>query len=141
MSIAKVPENREVEFLNEFYAKSMFTFEGIDLDSKEGKSQLKSLEKLLRETGFTEKEFVGYRFKGSVMNNHFKLTGVNAYPDDLNFLVIPNYYNVQVKLQTGARWFDDIVSNNKIRQNAIDFGCDPDYDEADDDEEDESLNE
>ena len=132
MSIAKVPENREVEFLNEFYAKSMFTFEGIDLDSKEGKSQLKSLEKLLRKTGFNEKEFVGYRFKGEVMNKHFKLSGSNAYPTDLNFLVIPNYYNPTVKLQVGARWFDDIVSNNKIRQNAIDFDCEPDYDEDDD---------
>ena len=127
MALAKVPENREVEFLNEFCAKSMFTFEGIDISSKEGKKQVKELEKLLRATGFTEKEFVGYHFTGEVMNRNYALTGNNAYPENLTFLVIPNYYNPIIKLKVGARWFDDIVANNRIRQNAINFKSEPDF--------------
>jgi hypothetical protein len=131
MAIAKVPENREVEFLNEFCSKSMFTFEGIDIDSKEGKKSLKELEELLRKTGFTEKEFIGYRFSGEVMNRNYGLTQNNAYPDGVTFLVIPNYYNPVVKLKVGARWFDDIVANNKIRQNAINFDSEPDFGASD----------
>ena len=61
------------------------------------------------------------------MNRCYGLTGTNAYQDDLTFVVIPNYYNPIVKLACGARWFDDIVANNSIRQNAINSGAYPDY--------------
>ena len=61
------------------------------------------------------------------MNKHYGLTGSNAYPDDITIVVIPEYYNPIVKLQLGARWFDDIVYNNAIRQNAINGGIEPDY--------------
>lgn len=141
MQLAKVPENREKEFFTDFSAHSMFTFEGIDIESKEGKKGLDKLEKLLRDTGFTEKHCIGYHFKGEVMNRLCKLTGDNAYPDDLTFLVIPNYYNPMVKLQVGARWFDDILANNSIKQNAINFDCKPDFDIDDEDkDEDEDEN-
>ena len=132
MQLAKVPENREREFFSEFSSKSMFTFEGIDIKSKEGRQGLNKLEKVMRETGFTEKDCIGYHFKGEVMNRLCHLTGNNAYPDDLTFLVIPNYYNPMVKLELGARWFDDIVANNAIKQNAENFGCEPDFDTEDD---------
>ena len=61
------------------------------------------------------------------MNRCYGLTGNNAYSDDLTFAVIPNYYNPMIKLLVGARWFDDIVANNSIRQNAINSGTKPDY--------------
>lgn len=142
MALAKVPDNREVEFLNEFCANSMFTFEGIDISSKDGKRSIKNLEELLRATGYNEKEFVGYHFTGEVMNRNYGLTGNNAYPDDITFLVIPNYYNPEVKKKVKARWFSDIVANNTIKQNAVRFNQNPDYDcDEDDDEGDESLNE
>ena len=139
MALAKVPENREVEFLNEFCLKSCMTFEGIDLTSKEGKKSVKDLETLLRATGYDKKEFVGFHFTGEVMNRNYSLTGDNAYPNDLVFLVIPDYYNPDVKKRTGARWFSDIVANNTIQQNAINFNQEPDYggDTNDDDEEEE----
>ena len=124
MALAQVPENREAEFLQEFCDKSMFTFEGLDISDKAG---MKKLEKLLRETGYNEKHFVAYWFKGSAMNKHYGLTDSNAYPDDLTFLVIPEYYNPIVKIRIGARWFSDIVANNSIRQHAIDTGLEPDY--------------
>lgn len=127
MALIKVPENREKEMLDEFCEHSMFTFEGIDIESKEGRKSIKELEKVLKASGYNEKEFIAFWMKGSVMNKHYGLTGKNAYPDDLTFLVIPNYYNPKVKIELGARWFDDIVANNNIKQNAILTDCEPDY--------------
>ena len=124
MVLAKVPEGREDEMLIGFCQSSAFTFEGLDITDKKG---LKQMEKYLRETGFEKKDMLGLYFKGSVMNRVYGLTESNAYPDDLTFLVIPDYYNPIVKLQLGARWFDDIVANNQIRQNAINGGIEPDY--------------
>lgn len=124
MALVKVPENREEEMLNEFCDSSAFTFEGLDITDKAGMSDL---EKVLRENGYNQKDFVVYWFKGSVMNRCYGLTGSNAYKDDLTFAVIPNYYNPLIKLSCGARWFDDIVANNAIRQNAINSGLEPDY--------------
>lgn len=137
MKVAKVPESREAEFLRDFSQNSMFTFEGIDIESKEGRKSLDKLETILRATGFNEKECIGYKFKGEVMNRICELSGNNRYPDDLTFLVIPNYYNPVVKLQVGARWFDDILCNNTIRENALKYGLEPDfggYGEESDDE-------
>lgn len=124
MQIVKVPENREKEFLQAFQEGSMFTFEGLDISDK---STLKPLESILRKSGFSEPELLLYYFTGKVMNKHYGLTGSNAYPDDITIVVIPEYYNPIVKLQLGARWFDDIVYNNAIRQNGINGGIEPDY--------------
>ena len=124
MVLVKVPEGREDEMLVSFCQHSAFTFEGLDISDKKG---LKEMEKYLRETGFEKKDMLGMYFKGSVMNRVYGLTESNAYPDDLTFLVIPDYYNPIVKLQLGARWFDDIVANNQIRQNAINSCTEPDY--------------
>ena len=128
MNLVKVPENRESEMLKEFLDSSAFTFEGIDIQSKEGKGNLKKLEEILYKTGYNEKHCYGYWFTGDVMNRAFRLTDSNAYPDDLTFLVIPNYYNPIVKLEVGARWFDDIVASNSIKQNALAYGHEPDFD-------------
>lgn len=124
MALVMVPENREEELLQEFCDSSAFTFEGLDITDKQG---IADLEKTLRENGYDQKDFVIYWFKGSVMNRCYGLTGDNAYSDDLTFAVIPNYYNPLIKLSAGARWFDDIVANNSIRQNAINSGTMPDY--------------
>jgi hypothetical protein len=123
MKLIKVPENR-TEMLQEFVDTSAFTFEGIDLTDKKG---LKLFEELARENGYKEPEMICYWFKGSFMNEVFGLTGDNAYSDSLTFLVVPNFYHIGIKLGLGARWFDDIVANNSIRQNAINSGQEPDY--------------
>lgn len=123
MALIKVPENREAEMLQEFCENSMFTFEGLTID----KNNIKDLEKAVRSAGYSEKDFIAYWFYGSVMNKHYRLTNENAYPDDLTFVVIPNFYNPLFKLAAGARWFDDIVANNSIRQHGIDTGLEPDY--------------
>lgn len=124
MALVKVPENREDEFLQMFCDNSMFTFEGLNISDKKG---MKELEAFLRETGYEKENFIAYYFSGSVMNRCYGLTDNNAYSDNITFVVIPEYYNPMVKLQIGARWFDDIVANNAIRQNAINAGLEPDY--------------
>lgn len=135
MKFVKVPENREEEHLKEFENNSTFTFEGIDIKDKSG---AKDFEKLAREkAGFKEKEMIGYWFKGSVMNRVYGLTESNAYPEDLTFLAIPNLYNPVFKMMIGARWFDDIVHNNSIKQRAVDTGVDPDFDYVEEEEDEE----
>lgn len=134
MKFVKVPENREEEHLKEFENTSAFTFEGIDLSDK---SNVVQFEQAARKAGFTEKHMIGYWFKGSVMNRVYRLSGTNAYPEDLTFLVIPNLYNPIFKMMIGARWFDDIVHNNSIKQRAVDTGVDPDFDYVEEEEDEE----
>lgn len=63
-----------------------------------------------------------YIIKGKTMNNIYGLTGTNAYPDDCNIVSIKledmkNYEAVILpRFEIGARWFDDIVYNNRVRE-------------------------
>lgn len=127
MVFVNVPENRKREMFAEFYNNSTFTFEGINLEGKEKDKFKKDFEELARKTGFDKKELIGYRYSGKDMNEVFGLTDSNAYPDDLCFLSIPDYYNPIVKLNIGARWFDDIADNNNIRQRGINCNLEPDF--------------
>ena len=126
MTIVKVPEGRVEEFLTMFTENSCFTFEGLDLSDKESN---KLMEKDFRAAGFTEKDFIVYVLKGSTMNDYYGLTDSNAYNPELTIAVIPNFYNPILKLIVGARWFDDIVASNSIKQNGINYKHNPDYGE------------
>lgn len=130
MHFVKVPEGRP-DMMVEFAAESMFTFEGIDnkiLDkhSRERKEFSKMFESLMRKFG-VEGEIVVYYFYGNFMNDVFGYTGENAYPEDFGFLVIPDFHIPEVKQAFNARWFDDIISSNSIKQHALDDGLDPDF--------------
>jgi hypothetical protein len=57
----------------------------------------------------------GYVTKGAVMNKLCKLTGKNAYPDDLDIFSIDKFKGLAITV--GARWMDDIIWNNANRQN------------------------
>ena len=70
----------------------------------------------------TPKEF--YTFKGADMNEHYELTGNNAYRDDLTGLMFPldgldTAKLSMFRLRAQDKWFDDIVDNNRRRQNDI----------------------
>jgi len=58
-----------------------------------------------------------YNFSGRQMNEHYGLSGDNAYPEDLTFLAF-NLDGLNVnelanfKIRVGDSWFDDIVINN-----------------------------
>lgn len=113
LQLVKVPEGRVDEMLDEFYNSSAFTFEGIVVNQHD----MEELMEYLKSRDYAPDNNVAwYWFNGDVMNKKYRLTGTNAYSDDLTFLVIPDYYNPMVKMQLGARWFDDIVDNNSRRQ-------------------------
>lgn len=69
-----------------------------------------------------------YTWNGKLMNEMYGLTGTNAYQDDITFFGfgILDFNEKEIghlalwKLQIGARWMDDIVDNNKRRQEIID---------------------
>ena len=61
----------------------------------------------------------GYVTTGKVMNEICHLTGHNAYPDDLTIFSIDKYKGLAIMY--GARWLDDIVSNNADREGYYPF--------------------
>lgn len=56
----------------------------------------------------------GYLIKGHDMNRRYRLTGDNRYPEDLNIFAIYPFKGLAI--QFGARWFTDIVDNNRRRE-------------------------
>lgn len=56
----------------------------------------------------------GYIVKGEVMNEICRLTGNNAYPDDLNIFAIYPFKGLAIRY--GARWMTDIIDNNARRE-------------------------
>ena len=63
----------------------------------------------------------GYVTKGKVMNEICHLTGHNAYPDDLTIFSIDKFKGLAIMF--GARWMDDIISNNAGREGYYPFNC------------------
>lgn len=61
----------------------------------------------------------GYVTKGKVMDEICHLTGSNAYPDDLTIFSIDKYKGLAIMF--GARWMDDIISNNADREGYYPF--------------------
>lgn len=68
------------------------------------------------------KQDKAYIIKGKTMNEVYSLTGNNAYPDDCTLVAIKledmedSMKVVMPRFQIGARWFDDIVMNNAMRE-------------------------
>ena len=91
----------------EFYNKSIFTWEGMSIDEDNLKAIVKELK--LKNPTF-------YVYSGRQMDGVYGLSGDNAYPSSLTFLSIENYYDPMMKMRVGARWFDDIVDNNRRRR-------------------------
>ena len=63
----------------------------------------------------------GYVTTGKVMNEICHLTGNNAYPDDLTIFSIDKFKGLAIMV--GARWMDDIISNNAYREGYYPFNC------------------
>lgn len=91
--------------LKELYDKWAMTWEGLAEED---------FELAMEDCCTLGKEGTGYLIKGKVMNEICKLTGSNAYPDELNIFAIPNYKGLAINY--GARWMADIIDNNAERQ-------------------------
>lgn len=98
---------------------SAFTFEGLMSDDK----NLNDLVDFFNEKTNIKIPMRIYHATGEKVNNLYGLTGRNAYPNDLDIVLLPldNWNELgdlpMIKIQIGARWFDDIVDNNRMRQN------------------------
>ena len=97
---------------------SAFTFEGLMSDDK----NLNDLVDFFNEKTNVKIPMKIYHATGEKVNALYGLTGRNAYPDDLDIVLLPldNWNELgnlpMIKIQIGARWFDDIVDNNRMRQ-------------------------
>lgn len=115
-----LPENSEM--INDLTSKSAFTWEGMDASDE----NLQAIVDDLKENTNITLPVNFYKWSGELFNDMFELTDANAYPNDLTFLAIDldNWSamgNLPIyKMQVGARWLDDIVDNNKVRQDKID---------------------
>jgi hypothetical protein len=104
-----------MDLLDSFYKESALTIEGLDPNS------IKSYADYLDENCGLNDNAVFYVISGAYMNSVYNLFGSNAYPDDLNIVVIrlnnlKNYSAIIMKrFEFGGRWFDDIVDNNARR--------------------------
>ncbi len=107
--------------IKELENSTAFTGEGMTLDKEnlEGIAEVFIEEELVKPD---TKEIDGYFWYGKLMNDVYNLHGENRYSDDLPFLCFENTAfdgngNLNVfKLMVGARWLDDIVANNAIRE-------------------------
>ena len=96
---------------------SALTFEGLAL-SDDNVASLKGWVEQF--TKFTNERL--WVISGEQMNRWYRLTGDNAYPDDLNIVCIDlNDLKDPLalalpRLSVGGRWLDDVVDNNLARE-------------------------
>lgn len=105
--------------LKDLYNGSAFTMVGFNSDD----DNLEALRKWFEEYDAQMVSDDFYIISGKLMNDVYKLTGDNAYPDDLTLVSIKledirNANKVFIaRFEIGARWFDDIVDSNSRHQN------------------------
>lgn len=108
------------ELFEKLYNGSAFTFEGLSFDNfDELKDQINDI--LEQENIGRVKSENFFTYVGKDMNDYYRLTGSNRYPDDLPFVsFLLDDLDIGklaiFKLIIGGRWFDDIVSNNLERE-------------------------
>ena len=102
----------DMDLLNSFYKDSALTIEGLDPNS------IKSYAEYLDEVCGLNDNAVFHVINGDYMNSVYGLFGSNAYPNDLNIVVIrlSDLKNcnaiIMKRFEFGGRWFDDVVDNN-----------------------------
>ena len=107
--------NADATVLDDLVKHSALTIEGLDLGSvKDFVAWIEAHTPLKRKNVYVT--------KGSLANSEWRLTGDNAYPDDLNIVSVKlddmEDFNkvVMPRFQIGARWMDDIHDNNVARE-------------------------
>lgn len=99
---------------------SALTWEGLRMETDE---DYKSVTDWMREQGAEPKTDNVYITLGKTMNALEGLTGSNAYPDDLSIVsfklseIDGVKYLILPMRMTGGRWMDDIIENNRRREN------------------------
>ena len=113
MEILEVKE----ETFDELYEGSALTIEGLTTTEE---NLIDACNYLEERCDMVDRKL--YIISGKQMNEHYHLTGNNAYKDELSIVCFPleNFLNtnklVLVRFNFGGRWFDDVVDNNKSRE-------------------------
>lgn len=103
----KITNVETKEQLKELYDCSAMTWEGLNTDE----DNLKAALEVCCVDGVDGEIFIT---KGKTMNEICRLSGDNAYQDDLNIVSIKNFKGLAFRV--GARWCDDICDNNAHRE-------------------------
>lgn len=127
VTTVKVPDGRLKEYFDKFLSEGVLTYVGLDIHSPEAKAHFSELEEVLKKFGYSNDEVILYYVTGATMNGCFGYTGDNAYQEDTIIVFLPDMHNIDFKLATKGRWFDDVIASNLIKQNAVDCNCEPDF--------------
>ena len=100
---SKTAKDVKTDF-KQFYDDWLFTWEGMLVDEE-------NLNAIVKELKLKSPTF--YVWSGRQMNSVYGLKGDNAYPMTLSFLGIKDLQDPGLKMHYGARWFTDIVDNNR----------------------------
>lgn len=109
--MAKINYVESYADLRFLYDEWALTFEGLD------PSDIDQVVEFLQEnSNLTENEIPeAYIISGYYMNELCRLSGSNAYPDDLTIISFLPYGDI-VAMSIGARWMTDIIDNNADRE-------------------------
>lgn len=117
-----VREPNAEDYFPKFYEDSSLTF--IGMVPKEADLYVDEMRKYTK----VDDSKTMYLTTGYYMNLMYDLKGDNAYPEDLNILIIPldafeDVGKIAIPMRgIGGRWFDDIVDNNARRGGREQFG-------------------
>lgn len=103
------------EELNALYEQSALTWEGLLANEDE----LGAAETWIKNHGADGPDLTFHIIKGELMNEVYRLTGNNAYPEALTIVAVTGVDQMKLaipRLQVAGRWFDDIVDNNESRE-------------------------
>lgn len=119
-TIIKINQDNRAAVFKEAYEGSYYTITGCGGDINEW---VKGYNNELSKRGIGRIDKF-YLFYGRDMHANYGLSGNNAYPDELTFLMFANDGLVIPKLAMFKyamqdRWFDDIVDNNARAQEEI----------------------
>ena len=104
------------EQLDALYNQSALTWEGLSADEE----NLSAVRNWLEEHGaLTNVEPDFHIISGKFMNEQYGLSGDNAYAEDLTLVSVTDINQMAIvipRFEVGGRWFDDVVDNNKMRE-------------------------
>lgn len=111
-----IVENKEQ--LDELYNSSALTIVGLNNSDND----IKQLVDWIKQYSEVSNPLDVHIISGATMNKHYNLTGSNRYEENLNIVSIKNKDIKQLmriiipRFEIGGRWFDDIVDNNRWRE-------------------------
>lgn len=112
-NVIQITSDNVAEKLEYLYKQSAMTMEGLRVEDIE-----QWLNHVNDNVGLTKPDI--YQISGKVMNDFHGLTGSNAYQNDLAIVSIPlenmKGNPMMYRLMMGCHWFDDIVDNNRRRE-------------------------